>query len=170
MKKKDVWKKCNKPKAAILTWCDNNGPTNYGQIFQCYAMQYLVRKAGFESLVIQYRKKGVQDMCLHNFSNRTVLGRFLNEKYERVYNRKVVEGKETLRVKRFKEFIRNYISLSAPCYTKKMVEDMTADCEILICGSDQIWNPIHFDPIWFLDFGTLSQRRIAYAPLSLIHI
>lgn len=169
MKKKDVWKKCNKPKAAILTWCDNNGPTNYGQIFQCYAMQYLVRKAGFESLVIQYRKKGVQDMCLHNFSNRTVLGRFLNEKYERVYNRKVVEGKETLRVKRFKEFIRNYISLSAPCYTKKMVEDMTADCEILICGSDQIWNPIHFDPIWFLDFGTSSQRRIAYAPSGIFY-
>lgn len=158
-----------RPKAAILTWCDNNGPTNYGQIFQCYAMQHLVKEAGYEPVVVQYRKKNSQDMLKHNFSNRTAFGRFLNERYERHYNLKVVEGEETLRVKRFKEFIRKYIPLSPPCYTKRMVEEMTADCKILICGSDQIWNPIHFDPIWFLDFGAATQKRIAYAPSGIFY-
>lgn len=160
---------CNKKKVAILTWCDNNGPTNYGQILQCYAMQYLVRKKGYEPVVVQYRKKDKRDLLKHNFSNRTILGRFLNHKYENYYNLKVIEGEKTVRVKRFKEFIKKYIPLSPPCYTKNMVEEITKDCEILICGSDQIWNPIWFDPIWFLDFGTEKQRRIAYAPSGIFH-
>ncbi len=156
-------KNIGKPKAAILTWCDNSGPTNYGQILQCYAMQYLAKQAGYEPLVVQYRKKGSLDMFMHNFSNSTTLGKFMNEHYERYYNLKVIEGEKTPRVKQFKKFIRNYIPLSPPCYTKMMVEEVTAECEVLICGSDQIWNPVCFDPIWFLDFGTPKQKRIAYA-------
>lgn len=159
----------NKPKAAILTWCDNNGPTNYGQILQCYAMQYLVKEAGYEPVVVQYRRKNDRDFKKHNYSNKTVLGRMLNERYEKEYNLKVVEGKETPRVRRFKEFIEKYIPLSAPCYTKSMVEDMTKECVLLICGSDQIWNPIWYDPIWFLDFGTEEQKRIAYAPSGVFY-
>lgn len=161
--------KMDKPKAAILTWCDNNGPTNYGQILQCYAMQYLVREAGYEPLVVQYRRKDSRDIFRYHFSNRTLFGRFMNEKYERYYNIKVIEGEETLRVKRFKHFIGENIPLSPPCYTKKMVEELTADCEVLICGSDQIWNPIHFDPIWFLDFGASDQKRVAYAPSGIFY-
>lgn len=158
-----------RPKAAVLTWCNNNGKTNYGQILQCYAMQYLVKSKGFEPLVVQYRKKDTRDLLMHNFCNRTVIGRRMNEKYERYYDIKVVEGKETLRVRRFRDFITKYIPLSPPCYTKKMVEEMTEDCRLLICGSDQIWNPVYFDPIWFLDFGTPGQKRIAYAPSGIFY-
>lgn len=158
-----------RPKAAILTWCDNNGPTNYGQILQCYAMQYLVKGKGYQPIVIQYRRKDNRDLVMYNFSNKTALGRLLNERYESYYNLKVIEGKSTPRVRKFKEFIGKYISLSAPCYTKKMVEEMTKECEVLICGSDQIWNPIWFDPIWFLDFGKSDQKRIAFAPSGIFY-
>jgi len=44
-------------KVGIITWCDNNGPTNYGQILQCYAMQTICESFGFAPLIIQYRKK-----------------------------------------------------------------------------------------------------------------
>lgn len=158
-----------KPKAAILTWCDNNGPTNYGQILQCYAMQYLVRKKGYEPIVVQYRRKDSRDLFQHSFSNRSIIGRFLNEKYEAYYNLKVVEKGDSPRIRLFKEFIKKYIPLSPPCYTKKMVEEMTKNCQILICGSDQIWNPIWFDPVWFLDFGRPDQKRIAYAPSGIFY-
>lgn len=157
------------PRAAILTWCDNNGPANYGQVLQCYAMQYLVRKSGYEPIVVQYRKKDQRDLLRHNFSNSNPVGRFLNERYEKYYNVKVIEGDETLRVKLFKEFIKKYIPLSPPCYTKRMVEHITKDCEVLICGSDQIWNPIWFDPIWFLAFGSKKQKRIACAPSGIFY-
>ena len=160
-------KKGSKPKAAILTWCDNNGPTNYGQIFQCYAMQHLVKKAGFEPLVVQYRRKDSGDICKYHFSNRTVWGRFINEKYEQYFNWKVVEGEKTLRVIRFKQFIKKYIPLSPPCYTKSMVEEMTKDCRVLICGSDQIWNPDITGGLRKAYFGAFTNNRkekvIAYA-------
>lgn len=155
-------------KAAILTWCDNNGPTNYGQILQCYAMQLLVRRLGWEPVVIQYRKKDKRDFISHNFSNRTVWGRKLNELYEKNYNIKVIEKKEDTRVKRFRAFIHRNIPLSPPCYTLDAVNQMTDDSIALVCGSDQIWNPVWFDPIWFLDFGRQDQLRIAYAPSGIL--
>lgn len=156
-------------KAAILTWCDNNGPTNYGQILQCYAMQNLVDSWGYESFVVQYRTKDDRDIMKHNFSNRNPLGRWLNKHYENRYNLEVIERGETDRVKAFKKFIREHIRLTSPCYTKAAVEYETKDCELLVCGSDQIWNPIWFHPIWFLDFGTKEQKRIAYAPSGIFH-
>lgn len=124
-------------RAAILTWCNNNGPTNYGQVLQCYAMQYLVRSWGYDPMVVQYPGKDPAAFCA---------------------------GEDETRVRRFKDFIREHIVLSMPCYSRRAVEDATRDCELLVCGSDQIWNPCCFDPVFFLDFGVLWQRRIAYAP------
>jgi len=123
--------------AAILTWCDNNGPTNYGQVLQCCAMQYLVKSWGYDPLVVQYPGKDPAAFCA---------------------------GENETRVRRFKNFIREHIALSTPCYSRRAVEDATRDCELLVCGSDQIWNPASFDPIFFLDFGSSGQRRSAYAP------
>lgn len=151
-------------KAAILTWCDNNGPTNYGQILQCYAMQKLVESWGYYPIIVQYRNKDERDFVKHNFFNRNSVGRWLNERYEKAYNIKVIEKEETPRVRAFKNFINENIHLTSPCYTRQAVEYETKDCELLVCGSDQIWNPIWFNPIWFLDFGTKEQKRVAYAP------
>jgi hypothetical protein len=45
---------------------------------------------------------------------------------------------------------------------------LTKDLDILITGSDQVWNPINHgginDPICFLTFGNHYQTKIAYAP------
>lgn len=150
--------------AAILTWCDNNGPTNYGQILQCYAMQNLVDRWGYDSFVVQYRTRDERDFGKRIFSNRTPVGRLLNSHYEQQYNLKIIEKRNTPRVQAFKEFIKKYIRLTPPCYSRKAVEYETKDCSLLVCGSDQIWNPLWVNPIWLLDFGTSSQRRVAYAP------
>lgn len=118
--------------AAIVTWCNTNGPTNYGQILQCYAMQTIFKNAGFATKVVCFNK-GAQYWPESDFE----------------------------RVCRFQSFINRYINLSKPCYTKEMVEEETADADILVCGSDQIWNPVYFDPVHILDFGCDSQIRIA---------
>lgn len=152
-----------KPRAAILTWCGNHGPVNYGQVLQCYAMQCIAEEKGYDPIVIQYREKEPKEIFSRNFSNTSLWGRFLNNINESYFLRNNIAGGRTKRAKNFRRFIRKNIALSPPCYTKKMVEEMTADCRILICGSDQIWNPIWFDPVLFLDFGAKGQKRIAYA-------
>lgn len=156
--------KNNLKSAAILTLCDNRGPANYGQILQCYAMVKLLSSLGTDPYVVLYRKKAEKDILNHNFSPKNPIGRYLNTRYEAYYREKIVEHGKTCRRERFNKFIRDYIPHSTPCYTKAMVEYVTRNSPFLICGSDQIWNPLWTDSVWQLDFGTDKQRRIAYAP------
>ena len=146
-------------KAAIITWCDNNGPTNYGQILQCYAMQTICQKLGLEVFVIQYRKKTDLDFYKGKFILST-----LNPFYEILFKVFVIEKAWNKRICLFRRFIKENIILSKPCYDKSDVEKLVKDCSFLICGSDQIWNPIWYDSMFFLDFGHTKQKRIAYAP------
>ncbi len=122
-----------KKKAAILTWCNNNGRSNYGQILQCYAVQKIVESWGYDAFVVLYQREGY----------------IINENTERA--------------KSFYRFIEKYIRRSAPCYTKEGIERETREAELLVCGSDQVWNPACFDPVYFLDFGREEQKRIAFA-------
>ena len=150
-------------KAGIITWCDNNGPTNYGQILQCYAMQNIFRKLGFDPLIIQYRKKTGRDFYMGKFKRH-----FLNQIYEALFNFFVIEKIFNKRIFLFKKFIKENIVLSTPCYDKEDVETVSKSCVVLVCGSDQIWNPVWFDPMYGLDFGSQYQKRIAYAPSGVV--
>ena len=151
----------HKGKAAILTWCYNNGKTNYGQILQCYAMQEVIRKRGYDPLVVRYRRPDPKE---------EVFGLSAEDRlrYERDYRVHVVEDGDSLRVRRFMEFIQERISLTEQCYTVSEVEDVTKDCDLLVCGSDQIWNPLWFDEVYCLGFGRPEQRRVAYAPSGVL--
>ncbi|WP_026526291.1 polysaccharide pyruvyl transferase family protein [Butyrivibrio sp. VCD2006] len=122
--------------AAIVTFCNNNGPVNYGQILQCYAVQNIFEKEGYNTRVVLYQKMAVDEP-------------------------------ETERVKRFRDFVRDNINTTELCYTKEEIEKVTSDCELLICGSDQIWYPGTIDDIWMLKFGRDDQRRMSYAASGL---
>lgn len=145
-------------KAAILTWC-YNGQINYGQIFQCYAMQRFVQKLGYAPKVLRYRKPDK----VERFPGKKQQG-WRADLYELWYRFVKVEHKINIRIIKFIWFIGKNISLSRQCYTKEQVERECKDCKVLFCGSDQIWNPIVFDDTYFLNFGQEEQKRIAYAP------
>lgn len=150
-------------KVAIITWCDNNGPTNYGQILQCYAMQRIFEKLGFHVAILRYRRKSSKDFYRNKFRYT-----FLNRCYEFIYKVIVIEKCYSARLFHFRKFIRKNINLSKPCYDRGDLNSVTRSCDYLICGSDQIWNPIWFDPMYFLDFGKRRQKRIAYAPSGIV--
>ena len=148
-----------KRKAAIITWCYDNGCSNYGQILQCYAMQCICNKLELSPLVIKYRSRTETEVIKRRFPIA-----YLNYLYEKRFIIREVEKTYNKRIELFFQFIEKQIQLSNPCYSKKDIEQETADCDILLCGSDQIWNPMWFTPIYALDFGTDQQKRIAYAP------
>lgn len=146
-------------KAAIITWCDNNGVTNYGQVLQCYAMQKICEKMGMKAEVLQYRKRTKKDWREEPYRSD-----LLNQIYEVIYKICVIEKNWNKRIARFRKFIRRYIHLSYPCYDIAGVEEKTSDCDVLLCGSDQIWNPNCIQSIYGLNFGQRNQLRIAFAP------
>ena len=146
-------------KAAIITWCYDNGRSNYGQILQCYAMQQICNKMGYQPIVVKYRRKTERERIKHRLPIA-----FLNHLYEKRFVVREVEKDYNKRIELFFRFIKHNINLSNPCYTIADLEQVTKDCNILLCGSDQIWNPIWFSPVYALNFGTENQKRIAYAP------
>lgn len=148
----------NHVKLTIVTWCYDNGRTNYGQILQCFAMQTIVRRFGYKTKIIRYREiKEDEEIFLKKKSQEYI------DLYELCYRLESVERKSSVRIFRFIEFIKENIDLSKQCYTKHDVEQECEDAEILFCGSDQIWNPLWFKDIYALNFGNVSQKRIAYA-------
>lgn len=52
----------NRNNIAVLTFCNNNGPANYGQILQCYAVQNIFEDMGFQVKVVLYQKLSVGEL------------------------------------------------------------------------------------------------------------
>lgn len=142
-------------KAAIITWCNNNGPANFGQILQCYAMTQIVGKKGYEPVVIRYRKQHSEEKRWRSAIAKAV--------YELYYEQKIEDKGFHIRKVWFQRFFLKYIPHSEPCHSLQEVEQAAKDCALLICGSDQIWNPVAYDPVYYLDFGSEQQKRIAFA-------
>ena len=54
--------------------------------------------------------------------------------------------------------------LSPVCRSRGDLRKISGRYDLLLCGSDQIWNPVWLNPAYFLDFAEPSKTRIAYAP------
>ncbi|MCI8941344.1 MAG: polysaccharide pyruvyl transferase family protein, partial [Dorea sp.] len=112
-------------------------------------------EAGYQPLVIRYRRQGGDERRWKSAAARGL--------YELYFEQNLEEKGFHIRKSRFQKFFLTYIPHSAPCYTLEEVEQAAKDCALLICGSDQIWNPAAYDPVYYLDFGSERQRRIAFA-------
>ena len=72
------------------------------------------------------------------------------------------------RYRRFEDFGKAYFHLTPRRYeTPEALRQSPPSYDALICGSDQIWNPLifpdrRFDPVFFGAF--FAGRKIAYAP------
>lgn len=147
-----------KKKAAIFTWCYDNGTVNYGQILQCYAMQTLCEEYGMDTVVIKYR-------CLNEFEKLTNIPSKGSdrENYEFQYRNQYIENQDTKQVRKFIKFISQNIRCSSQCYSVKDIEEEIKDRDILIIGSDQLWNPLWFKEVYLLEFAKENQRCISIA-------
>lgn len=152
--------------AVVFTWCNTNGPTNYGQILQCYAVQEILKKYGFTVKVLRFRRKNSSDTYQKYYSNIHESGRKKNEEYEKSYLLSL-ENNNVSRVEAFEKFIGEYINVTNICYSNSMVEREIKDSDLLVCGSDQIWNPAWSDDVWMLGVGCEKQSRLAFAPSGL---
>ncbi len=144
-------------KAAVFTFC-NFRLINYGQILQCYAFQEMCRNEGLDIKVIRYRQ-------LEDFENVEMIPPKNGERelYERKYKDRYVEAQDREQVYKFKQFMDEYISFAPISYTVDELKDETYDCDLLIVGSDQVWNPAWFNRIFLLEFARENQRKITYA-------
>ena len=141
----------------ILTFLHNE---NYGSSLQAYALQRVVREAGFECEHLDYRPdrtEKVNNLLRSGNSPKLIL--------DGLRKRGVQAEQEEARQKSraIPDFYAKHMKLSAPCRNGAELREAGAKHEILLCGSDQIWNPVWLNENYFLTFAKGGQRKLAYA-------
>lgn len=141
---------------------------NAGASLQAFALEKHLQNKGHDVQIIDYKP----DYLSSHYS----LTKVNNPKYDKPVVRILyVLAKLPSRLKRMKsrkkeefdQFKKEYLHCSERTYTS--YEELVADpleCDVMIAGSDQIWNPLFNngkDPAFFLQFGDNRIRRISYA-------
>lgn len=141
-------------KVGILTF---HRTTNYGAVLQTYALQKTILDLGYDVKVIDYNNEEIYSY--HDY--RVLYGKLpLKTRVGKIirysHNKKIA--------KTFNKFRNKWIDLSVECNTNAQLQSVEDGYDAIICGSDQVWNPlaIHFDFDAFLLSG-VKGKRISYA-------
>lgn len=155
--------------------------SNCGGVLQCYAMQKFLEKCGHEASVIDYRPE------YHTIRYQAHKNPFVYVKhYKRQFrNRGLIEkailtlrafarcivldfnASERHVARLFNSFINTNLKLTHKYISLDQLKEDPPVADAYVTGSDQVWNPDlledKFDPAYFLDFGSDTISRVAYA-------
>lgn len=141
--------------------------SNYGAMLQTYALQEALKRVGCRVSIIDYQPDYITrgGKWLWPFTRRNVYADagILLIKLERL--QAFLFGRERHRY--FGEFRERFLRVAAPRYeTLESLRAHPPACDVLVCGSDQIWNPpprFGVDPAFYLAFGPQTCRRLSFA-------
>ena len=132
---------------------------HYGALLQAAATQRAVETLGGECEIVDYFVN--QDNSL--FRKPTGLGSAAADVHTALHYAAL-----KARYERFEKFSRDHLRITEHRFESwEELRDTDLPYDVILSGSDQIWNPKifpdgHFDPVFF---GTFSEKRkIAYAP------
>lgn len=152
------WKKgdIHSMKIGLMTWFSY---INYGTVLQVYSLYRYLSNKGHEVQVIRY-----YPINQPRYYKSTIDKLFSKGKW---YCYRLTHSKEIVYKKcsaSFNEFINNYLTLSQEVVTNDDFRNLNKEFDAFICGSDQIWSPLHLDSRYFLDFVEDTSKMISYAP------
>ena len=148
-------------KIGIITWFKYE---NYGTILQAIALQRYLRNNKFEVELVNF---DIDDTINLKKSNKEKITKriyykiakeiyfFEKKKHKEEFNKKTYD---------FKNIIEKNCKIRKK---KKNEEDYIGLCnnyDILIFGSDQIWNPNWYNPFYYGNYKKITTKLIAYAP------
>ena len=140
------------------------GKDNYGQILQVFALQNVLKNMGHNVYLIKYISSG-PDQRSKTEKILRILSVFNPYKliiYWRERKKKYLLSKEWKEHPRnFENFFDHYINTTDILYTIDTLKKNPPLADVLICGSDQVWNKL--ESSYFLNFGPQNILRIAYA-------
>ncbi len=155
-------------KIAILT---RRAGYNMGSSLQAYAMGRFISELGFPNQTIRYDeysrflawriRPAMENMLYFFISLCPPIFRLLTPK------RYAYLKKRHDQTTRFEQFEQRYMNLTKKSYrsSKELARDFNSH-DAVICGSDQIWNPLMPDENFMLGFiaDHSKTKKVAYAP------
>lgn len=138
-------------KVGILTW---HYYPNFGSALQAYALQKTISQQGYDVELVNYRLKKYKTSSLKDkIKARTLILCDL-----------ISPTKANKLGWRFVAFQETYLRQSRRVYTETETKSLCRRYNIIVCGSDQIWAPNVFNPIYMLSIVDDDRKKIAYAP------
>lgn len=140
-------------RVALMTW---HHVRNYGTALQAYALKIAIERNGFTVDLIDYRRE----------YNKALKYRSIGD----LIRGKLTSGKNNKGVRvdvdnaLFEQFFSEKFSYTQPCRYEQDLIELNEQYDVFVCGSDQIWGPEWFNPIYFLKFVDDPNHMVAYAP------
>ena len=156
-------------KAAVFTLFNKNW--SYGATLQAYALQKKINEQGYDACVIDFipneltfsrrllslfrsPKQFYRAIC-----KRLKLIKFSSDEIKNEYDR-LWKGK----ISNWESFCDKYIKATRPVSEKELYKSKIIDnFDILVVGSDQVWNPHFLSKAHFLPFDKKGRKKLAYA-------
>ena len=135
-------------------------------MLQAYATQEIVKKLGHEAIVIDYCNKAVEDV----YNERKLHLRFIFRKRFWLTPKYIIEKYLYWKQRReYHSFNEKYINLSSK-HGKSFKEDELKEYDLVLIGSDQLWNKKitgGFDRLYWGDFKTKPTAKIITWSISM---
>ncbi len=144
-------------RVGIITFLHNE---NYGSSLQAYALQRVIREAGYTCEHIDYRpdRKEKLKNLIRSGNNPKLVAEGLRKRSVKASQQGAREKSHAIPA-----FYREHMKLSPVCRNEAELRKQGGQYDILVCGSDQIWNPVWLNPAYFLTFAPEGARKVAYA-------
>lgn len=144
-------------KIGILTL---QGASNYGAVLQVLGLSEYLKSKGHQVKVIDYYTPEVYGYYNYRVFSKPISLRSVVSKTVRYRQNKA-------EVKAFDDFRESYLCFTERCSDVDGFAQVCNQFDAVICGSDQIWNPIanggHNDEYYFAPVDGSKVRKIAYA-------
>lgn len=131
-------------KVGIITWHDHN---NMGGALQAFALTSIVRRFTDSVQIIDYHDKAKVKVKLRIQFFLSKIGNIFNLNWKFRYP--------------FLDFYHKYYKLTRQYDLKTIWDFDSSSIDLLICGSDQIWAPNKYSPVYFGEF--YRGRKVSYA-------
>ncbi len=132
-------------KIGILTW---HYYPNFGSSLQAFALQESIKKLGHTVFIINYRNPLINTVSVKDKS-RILLSRLLGRIFPRFRYAHL-------------NYMRTFFNQTRPVYNGVDVIKLTEDFETIVYGSDQIWAPNVYNPIYQGKYSP-NCKKVSYA-------
>lgn len=148
-------------KIGILTYHSSD---NYGAVLQCYALQNYLTSNNYDAEIINYRTTRPSLISILSLTKNHVLYVMKNFSFNSffIYTR---QYKALFKQKAKFEYFRSRFLKMSKLYDTVSENHDFSNYDIIITGSDQIWNSIngYFKSYFLIGFDKYNGKRISYA-------
>ena len=152
-------------KIGIITF---NSAHNYGAVLQVWALQEKLKSKGHDVEVINYRIPSIDNLYRVYAPKKVCRFQFVNNGIHQLqwFHAWLNNSHKAVRYKKFEHFINHVLPTTIPFRSYEELVNANLDYDVLITGSDQVWNGKYtrgLSAAYFLSFGRKEAKRISYA-------